>query len=148
MIDYRHQARSLALQVLYEIDSTNHPVGIVLNERLESGSYLEETRQLTSRLVQGIWEHKATLDVLIHRYAPEWPLEQIAVIDRNILRIAIYELGLEEGVPMKVAINEAIELGKTFGTESTPRFINGVLGTLASREIDLRTQFVASKSKD
>ncbi len=148
MIDYRHQARSLALQVLYEIDSTNHPVGIVLNERLESGSYLEETRQLTSRLVQGIWEHKVTLDVLIHRYAPEWPLEQIAVIDRNILRIAIYELALEESVPLKVAINEAIELGKTFGTESTPRFINGVLGTLASREIDLRTQFVASKSKD
>ena len=142
--DYRHHARSLALQVLYELDCTNHPVDDVLNERLSSEPVLDETRTLTLRLVQGVLEHQQKLDVLIHRYAPEWPLDQIAIIDRNILRIAIYELTVDHSVPIKVAINEAIELAKTYGTESTPRFVNGVLGTLAAREIDLQTSLVSS----
>jgi transcription antitermination protein NusB len=139
-LDYRHQARSLALQVLYELDCTNHNVGDVLRDRL-TPIELEETRLLATRLVQGVLEHKKTLDLLVHRYAPEWPLDQIAIIDRNILRIAIYELGANTATPPKVAINEAIELAKTFGAESTPRFINGVLGTLAARESDLRSAF-------
>jgi N utilization substance protein B len=134
--DYRHQARRLALQALYEIDCTDHPVGTVLNERLESDSYREETRTLTTRLVSGVLEHRDQLDALIRRYAPEWPLDQIAILDRNILRIAIFELIIDDSVPVKVAINEAVELAKTFGAESTPRFINGVLGTLAAREND------------
>ncbi len=134
--DYRHQARRLALQALYEIDCTDHPVGMVLSERLESDSYREETRTLTIRLVGGVLEHREQLDTLIRRYAPEWPLDQIAILDRNILRIAIYELIVDDSVPVKVAINEAVELAKTFGAESTPRFINGVLGTLAAREND------------
>jgi N utilization substance protein B len=134
--DYRHQARRLALQALYEIDCTDHPVGTVLNERLESDTYREETRTLTIRLVSGVLEHRDQLDTLIRRYAPEWPLDQIAILDRNILRIAIFELIIDDSVPVKVAINEAVELAKTFGAESTPRFINGVLGTLAAREND------------
>jgi N utilization substance protein B len=134
--DYRHQARRLALQALYEIDCTDHPVSTVLNERLESDSYREETRTLTTRLVSGVLEHRDQLDALIRRYAPEWPLDQIAILDRNILRIAIFELIIDDSVPVKVAINEAVELAKTFGAESTPRFINGVLGTLAAREND------------
>jgi N utilization substance protein B len=134
--DYRHQARCLALQALYEIDCTDHQVGIVLDERLESDSYREEIRTLTTRLVGGVLEHQDQLDALIRRYAPEWPLDQIAVLDRNILRIAIFELIIDDTVPVKVAINEAVELAKTFGAESTPRFINGVLGTLAAREND------------
>jgi N utilization substance protein B len=134
--DYRHQARRLALQALYEIDCTDHPVGTVLNERLESDTYREETRTLTIRLVSGVLEHRDQLDALIRRYAPEWPLDQIAILDRNILRIAIFELIIDDSVPVKVAINEAVELAKTFGAESTPRFINGVLGTLAAREND------------
>jgi N utilization substance protein B len=145
-IDYRHQARSLALQVLYELDCTNHRIGDVLAQRLSSEGVLEEARTLVTRLVQGVRDHKRTLDTLIHRYAPEWPLDQIAIIDRNILRIAIYELGADSTIPIKVAINEAIELAKTYGTESTPRFINGVLGTLATRETDLRAQFDQSPS--
>lgn len=134
--DYRHQARQLALQALYEIDSTNHPVGVVISERLASDSFREEMRALTVRLVTGVLEHQEYLNTLIRRYAPEWPLDQIAVIDRNILRIAIFELLIDPDhtVPIKVAINEAVELAKTFGAESTPRFVNGVLGTLAARE--------------
>jgi transcription antitermination protein NusB len=140
-IDYRRQARGLTLQALYEIDCTDHAPADVLRQRLESDSFLTETLLLTTRLVQGVLSYKGQLDVLIHRYAPEWPLDQIAVVDRNILRIAIYELAVEDSIPVKVAINEAIELAKTFGTESTPRFINGVLGTLAARESDLRGAF-------
>jgi len=140
-IDYRRQARGLTLQALYEIDCTDHAPADVLRQRFESDSFLTETRLLTTRLVQGVLSYKDRLDVLIHRYAPEWPLDQIAVVDRNILRIAIYELAVEDSIPVKVAINEAIELAKTFGTESTPRFINGVLGTLAARESDLRGAF-------
>lgn len=134
--DYRHQARCLALQALYEVDCTDHPVGVVINERLASDNFREEIHTLTNRLVAGVLEHRGRLDTLIRRYAPEWPLDQIAVIDRNILRIAIYELIVDDSVPVKVAINEAVELAKTFGTESTPRFVNGVLGTLAARDRD------------
>jgi N utilization substance protein B len=142
--DYRRQARSLALQALYELDCTDHPVGEVLRQRLEPDTYREETRALTTRLVQGVLKHRAGLDMLIHRYAPEWPLDQIAIVDRNILRIAIYELAVDDTIPIKVAINEAIELAKTYGTESTPRFVNGVLGTLSAREGDLRSSFSSS----
>ncbi len=217
--DYRHQARRLALQALYEIDCTDHQVDMVLNERLSSDILFEEMRTLTTELldkipdhrerrdgewldaligshvtkwpvgriailkqniltallvkdvldvressdvliqrymslwpseqsailrqniltallVTGVLEHRERLDALIRRYAPEWPLDQIAILDRNILRIAIFELIVDDTVPVKVAINEAVELAKTFGAESTPRFINGVLGTLASREND------------
>jgi transcription antitermination protein NusB len=145
-IDYRHQARSLALQALYELDCTRHKVNEVLRERLDSDSLREDTRVLATRLVRGVLAYQKNLDVLIHRYAPEWPLEQIAIIDRNILRIAIYELAMEESIPVKVAINEAIELAKTFGAESTPRFINGVLGSLATRETNLRVAIDQSSS--
>lgn len=140
-IDYRHQARSLTLQILYELDCTNHPVEDVLSQRLNTGEWLEETRAIATRLVKGVLTHKKNLDTLIHRYAPEWPLDQIAIIDRNILRIAIYELAADTSTPTKVAINEAVELAKTFGAESTPRFINGVLGSLAARETNLQSMF-------
>lgn len=129
--DYRRDARALALQVLYEVDCTRHPVETVWRERLTQDSLRPETVMLARRLVEGVLAYKPRLDVLIQRYAPEWPLEQIAIVDRNILRMAIYEMMLEESVPLKVAINEAIGLAKMFGSESTPRFVNGVLGTLA-----------------
>jgi transcription antitermination protein NusB len=140
-IDPRHQARSLALQALYELDCTRHQVGDVLTDRLSDEDVSIRTRSLATELVHGVLAHKQKLDVLIHKYAPEWPLDQIAIIDRNILRIAIYELGAGNKTPVKVAINEAIELAKTFGTESTPRFVNGVLGTLSSAEDGLRNSF-------
>ncbi len=82
------------------------------------------------------------MDMLIARYAPEWPLEQMAVIDRNILRIAIFEFIASEETPVKVAINEAVELAKTYGSDSAPRFINGVLGTLAEQIDALRAELI------
>lgn len=134
--DYRHQARSLALQALYELDCTDHKVGTVLSERLSAPDLREETTALTTRLVQGVLENQYQINMMIHRYAPEWPLTQIAFVDRNILRIAIYELIIDRSNPVKVVINEAVELAKTFGTESSPRFINGVLGALVAQEIE------------
>lgn len=137
--DYRHQARSLALQALYELDCTDHKVGAVLSERLAAPDLREEANALATRLVQGVLENQYQINTMIHRYAPEWPLSQIALVDRNILRIAIFELLVDRSNPVKVAINEAIELAKTFGTESSPRFINGVLGALVAQEIDVQS---------
>ncbi len=139
--DYRHQARTLALQALYELDCTEHPLAEVLEARLGGEPLPRAARALAERLVRGVLAHRQALDTLIQRYAPEWPLEQLAIIDRNILRIAIYEMGASDGTPINVAIHEAIELAKTFGAENTPRFINGVLGTLAAHESELQRAF-------
>lgn len=109
-------------------------------ERLEETPLPDEQRQFAYKLVNGVLEYKDRLNVVIHEYAPEWPLNQMAIIDRNILRIAIYEFAILEQTPIKVAINEAIELAKDFGSENTSRFINGVLGTLAAKEDELRVE--------
>jgi len=81
---------------------------------------------------------KVILDDLIAKYAPEWPVDQLAIIDRNILRLALWEMSVQSDTPIKVAINEAVELAKLFGSDSAPRFINGVLGSLAERQTDIR----------
>jgi len=99
--------------------------------------------EFASALIQGVIEHQASMDDLIARFAPEWPLDQMAVIDRNILRIAIYEFLISEETPVKVAINEAVELAKIYGADSAPRFINGVLGTLAEQTDELRDEMFA-----
>lgn len=98
--------------------------------------------EFASRLIQGVIQHQEEMDTLIAQYAPEWPLDQMAVIDRNILRIAIFEFLIEAETPVKVAINEAVELAKTYGSDSAPRFINGVLGTLADHIPQLKEQFL------
>ena len=134
----RRQARNLALQALYELDSTRHSVADVMAARLEDEPLTDDLRQFTYKLVNGVLEHKVRLDVVIQEYAPEWPLSQMAVVDRNILRIAIFEFAILKETPIKVAINEAIELAKDYGSDSASRFINGVLGTLASHEDELR----------
>jgi len=126
----RTRARGIALQALYEIDITGHPVGQVLTERFAEGTLEENLMDFSSQIVQGILPIVQQLDSIIARHAPEWPLDQVATIDRNILRIALWEIAVSNQTPMKVAINEAVELGKTFGSESTPRFVNGVLGSL------------------
>ena len=128
----RRRARILALEVLYEVDCSNHPVGTVLDQRLAEEPLVPEGEQFARELLSGVVKHKTELDNLIQKYAPEWPVEQMAVIDRNVLRIAIYEFRLGGLTPIKVAINEAVELAKLFGSDSAPRFVNGVLGALAS----------------
>jgi len=126
----RHQARILALQALYEIDCVHHAPAVVLEQRLAAAGLPAAAAAFGRHLVNGVLKHQTILDVFIHRYAPEWPLEQMAYIDRNILRIAIFEFAVDGQTPIKVAINEAVEVAKTFGSDSAPRFINGVLGTL------------------
>lgn len=130
----RHQARVVALQALYEIDIAGHPPGVVVEERLSETELPEATETFARELAHGVIAHRAALDPIIARYAPEWPVDQIAVIDRNILRLAAYEILFAQETPVKVVINEAVELAKRFGSDSSGRFVNGVLGTLVSKE--------------
>jgi transcription antitermination protein NusB len=130
VIQQRQLARRQALQALYEIDCAAHAPGTVIDERLSEEHPGEEGALFLRWLVSGVVRHRPELDKVIHRFAPEWPLAQMALIDRNILRIALFEIGTREAdTPAKVAINEAVELAKEFGSDSSPRFVNGVLGT-------------------
>lgn len=134
----RTKARSIALQVLFEVDLVNHPLGDALKFRLEDSSVDERLSDFVQSIVQGVWSMNDQLDQFIAEHAPEWPLEQVATIDRNILRIALWEFAVNGETPIKVAINEAIELAKAFGSDSSPRFINGVLGSLASNQNEIK----------
>lgn len=137
----RTKARGIALQVLYEFDLTGHEPGKTLQERLEDQGLDEALSDFTHQIVFGILPLAQKLDDVIARHAPEWPMDQVAVIDRNILRIALWEFAIQECTPVKVAINEAIELAKVYGSDSTPRFINGVLGSLAARQTEIHQTF-------
>jgi len=127
----RTRARSIALQVLYEVDQSNHLPGNVLKQRLENEELNESLQDFARKIVFGILPLTEKIDQIIAEHAPEWPLEQIAPIDRNILRIAFWEFGIDKKTPIKVAINEAVELAKVYGSDTTPGFVNGVLGSLA-----------------
>lgn len=137
----RRKARTIALQALYEIDCTAHPTEVVLEERLAEQPLGAELNDFARQLVQGVMDQAAVLDRLIQKYAPEWPLDQMAVIDRNILRMAIWEFAADRQTPIKVAINEAVELAKLYGSDSAARFVNGVLGALASRQNEVLQAF-------
>lgn len=131
----RHIARSIVLQSLYERDfrrDKNPDIRIILNKNIEEFGKGIEERDFINNLAEGVLKHQGNIDKIIEKSAPEWPLEQITIVDRNVLRIGIFELlfGNKEEVPPKVAINEAIELAKSYGGESSGRFVNGVLGTI------------------
>lgn len=134
----RTRARSLALQVLYEVDIANHPPGEIFKLRLEDIPLTDDQAEFARQIIFGILPITNTLDHLIARYAPEWPLDQIAAIDRNILRIALWEFAVFGETPLKVAINEAVELAKLYGSDSAPRFVNGVLGALADHQYEIQ----------
>jgi transcription antitermination protein NusB len=139
----RRRARRVTLETLYEYDLAEHPAGEVLQRRLQDNPMENAGVEFASQLVTGVITYVNEIDKLIARYAPEWPLDQMAVIDRNILRIAIYEFLILGETPVKVAINEAVELAKTYASDSAPRFINGVLGSLADQIPALRQEIVA-----
>ncbi len=128
----------MALQALYEIDVSGHPPGSVIQERLEDGELEPELVEFTRQIVLGVAPMFETLDHFIAEHAPEWPLDQVAIVDRNILRIALWEFAVYGKTPIKVVINEAVELAKTYGSDSSPRFVNGVLGSLAARQNELQ----------
>ncbi len=136
----RRLAREMALQALYELDATDHATGWVLDHTFARHEKASPRSQAYARqLVRGVLDHRAVLDRYIQEHAPAWPLEQIAIVDRTLLRMALYEFTLGQ-VPPKVAINEAVELAKKYGSDSTPRFINGVLGSL----LDHRDEIIAA----
>jgi len=127
----RRKARELALQILYQIELTQQPANEVL---LLFFSYLYPQKGLedfTRRLVYGVKEHQQKIDQVLRQYSENWSLERISAVDRNILRIGIFELLFCPDIPPKVSINEAIELGKKFGTEKSAAFINGILDKIA-----------------
>ena len=134
----RTRARAVALQALYEIDMVGHPPLLVINYRLSDNDLDENMAEFVSQITMGVWPIVKQLDQFIAEHAPEWPLDQVATVDRNILRIALWEFAVSENIPIKVAINEAVELAKVFGSDSSPRFINGVLGSLATRQNEIR----------
>ncbi len=138
----RRRARNLAIQVLYEVDCVDHPADEVIARHIQANETLgSDGAEFLTRLVKGTVQSRHILDRLIAECAPEWPVDQLAVVDRNILRLALWEFAVSGETPVRVAINEAVELAKRFGSDSAPRFINGVLGTLAEREQEIRRQF-------
>jgi N utilization substance protein B len=137
----RRRIRQLALQALYEIDCVGHRPEEVLARQIEDQANLsQEGVEFLRNMVLGTLEYAEALDRFIADSAPEWPVDQLAIVDRTILRLALWEFAVSSETPLKVAINEAVEIAKRFGSESSPRFVNGVLGSLADREGDIRRQ--------
>jgi N utilization substance protein B len=139
----RTRARSLALQALYELDLSDHPIDEVLRNRLADYELDAKTQAFAAELVYGVAPLRETLDGFIAEHAPEWPIDQVSIVDRNLLRIALWEFAVSKQTPIKVAINEAVELAKRFGSDSAPRFVNGVLGSLADRQNEIHKAFKA-----
>jgi len=135
----RHQARILALQALYEVDVTAHPLPEVLARAFEVQDVPPPLQARVTRLVEGVVAHRDEIDPYIAEAAPAFPVAQLPVVDRNVLRLALYELLYEPDVPTKAAINEAVELAKRFGGMNSGRFVNGVLGTIVERLAGQRT---------
>jgi N utilization substance protein B len=127
----RHKARIMALQALFESDCTGHDPASSLIWLTEKQPLSETALSFARELIDGVAANKEHIDALIKAHAPHWPVEQLSAIDRNILRLAIFEISINNKVPVKAAINEAVELAKTFGSDNSPRFINGVLGTIS-----------------
>jgi len=132
MAGIRRKARIAALQTLYELDCTRHKVEDTSARLRARETLIQEALSFSEELVRGVVQHKSELDALIRRSAPAFPLEQMSIVDRNILRLAIFEILFGDKTPLKVAINEAIELAKDFGSDSSPRLINGVLGSITT----------------
>jgi N utilization substance protein B len=141
----RTKARCLALQVLYEVDIANHPPADVFKERLEDEPLPDDLGEFARQIIFGVFPLEHELDHAIEKYAPEWPFDQIAAIDRNILRISCWEFAIQNQTPVKVAINEAVEMAKLYGSDSAPRFVNGVLGSLAEHQYEIRQQILKAQ---
>ena len=132
MAGARRKARATALQALYEIDSAGHEVEGAVSHLLANGGLSETNATFTLELVSGVIQNKKEIDRNIKNFAPAWPVEQLPIVDRNILRLAIFEILFDNKVPVKVAINEAVELAKMFGSDSSSKFVNGVLGSVSA----------------
>lgn len=132
----RHKARIVALQALFESDCTRHNAETSLNRLAEEQALPEAALSFARELVSGVLANKKRIDSLIQVHAPNWPVQQLSPVDRNILRLAIFEISIDNRVPLKAAINEAVELAKTFGSESSSKFVNGVLGAISQAKVN------------
>lgn len=135
MTNPRRKARIIALQTLYESDCSRHKPDEVLARLLEEKPLSEELATFARSLVEGVLQNRPRIDEIIKKFAPAFPVNQIAVIDRNVLRLAIFEILFDNKVPVKVAINEAVELAKVFGSDGSRRFVNGVLGAVVAHHL-------------
>jgi N utilization substance protein B len=136
----RHQARVIALQVLFETDMTDHSVEDVLDRQVTDQDALPAVREHVSRLVEGVTSNLLEIDDRIGVAATAFPVDQLPLVDRNVLRIATFELLHEDGVPAKVAINEAVEIAKRFGGPNASKFVNGSLRTILHRIDEEKSQ--------
>ncbi len=146
----RHLARAITLQSLYEWDFHDgkpNPSEIMTRNLNEFAPTLDE-KDFAMKLIDGVKQHQIDIDATITKFAPDWPLPKITTIDRNVLRIGTYELKFDPQIPSKVAINEAIELAKTFGGESSGKFVNGVLGAVFRNQAAQGIQKDADKPKE
>jgi len=132
MIGARRRARTIALQALYELDCSAHQPNEALARLMHEKTLSVGTAEFARSLVNGVQQNKKNIDDIIRKFAPAFPVEQIAPIDRNILRLAIFEVLFDNRVPVKAAINEAVELAKSFGSDTSQKFINGVLGSVTA----------------
>jgi len=144
----RRRARIAALQALFEVDTAHHDPHTALRWRLAESPLQKAAEGFCRRLLFGVLRQQVGLDAIIQRIAPEWPVEQLSPVDRNILRLAAYEIMLDHSAPPKVAINEAVELAKMFGGDSSSRFVNGVLGTLFAQRSQLAAGFPSDAHPD
>jgi N utilization substance protein B len=132
MVGKRHKARMIALQALYEVDAVMRRPEAVTERLLGEARLTEANSEFVRELINGTIKHREEIDSKIQKYAPAWPIDQLAIIDRNILRLAIFEILFDNKVPVKVAVSEAVELAKTFGSDKSSKFVNGVLGTVST----------------
>lgn len=130
-INPRRKARIAALQALYEADVSHHDAAPTLDRLCVDEALSESQAAFARELVSGVLEHRDSIDDVIRQAAPQWPVDQLSAIDRNILRLAIREILMNNGAPIRAAINEAVELAKSFGSDNSAKFVNGVLGSVS-----------------
>ncbi len=148
MVGVRRKARIVALKVLYELDCSAHQPDKIIARLLREKPLPDEAADFAKSLVVGFLQNKNNIDNVIRRFAPTFPIEQIAPIDRNILRLAIFEILFDNRVPMKAVINEAVELAKSFGSHTSQKFVNGVLGSVATTCVDQTKQHTVIKKSE
>ena len=145
----RHLARAIVLQSLYEWDfyGDGRDIMQILARNLAEFAPELDEKTFAEMITKGILDHQEEIDNIIRRFAPDWPLEKITTVDRNVLRIGTFELLFNFDIPSKVAINEAIELAKTFGGESSGKFVNGVLGAVYRNQLAEGVQKTSDQTK-
>ncbi|HCE77242.1 MAG TPA: transcription antitermination factor NusB [Dehalococcoidia bacterium] len=138
-VSTRRDTRILSLQILCEVDTVNHDVEIVLSQIRQDNEMSSKDDQFVCKLVNNVLENLQQLDNMIITYAPSWPINQMPVVDRNLLRMAIGEIEWVSSTPNKVVVNEAVEIAKIFGSDRSPSFVNGVLGSFLTEKCGFKS---------